>query len=157
MQWLLKVDDNLASVGEGQRHHTAYALVVHIDISLLIEDITGKFNCTQSHFGPIQKFTVSHCTSVASNKRFNPIGFHSSDGDDMDSSELHHLVCQGIDPTAYAQLTRSIETIDTERPLHLLVAVSGWLWAKRPVVHPLNSPRDTIYAGDSPLTRHKPA
>jgi hypothetical protein len=63
----------------------------------------------------------------------------------------------GIDPTAYAQLTRSLETIDTERPLHLLVAVSGWLWAKRPAVHPLNSPRDTIYAGDSPLTCHKPA
>ena len=60
MQRLLQIDDNLALVGESQRHHATDALVVNICINFIIHAIAAVLHGFEKGFGLIQEFEVSH-------------------------------------------------------------------------------------------------
>ena len=58
MQRLLLVDDNLATVREGQGHHTPYELVVDIRIGVVIDTVTASLYLLQKRLRLIEKFGV---------------------------------------------------------------------------------------------------
>lgn len=60
MQWLLQVDDDLAAVGESQRHHAARALGIHIGIGGVVDAITAALDGKQQLFGVVHEFEVGH-------------------------------------------------------------------------------------------------
>lgn len=60
MQRLLQIDDDLAPVGKGQRHHATHTLVVNICIAFIVHAITTFLHGFEQGFGLIQEFEVSH-------------------------------------------------------------------------------------------------
>jgi predicted small lipoprotein YifL len=64
MQWLLLIDDDLALVCKGQRHHASHALVVYICIGTIVNAITALLYCAKQCFRLVHKFRVSHYNST---------------------------------------------------------------------------------------------
>ncbi len=60
MQGLLQVDHNLAAVGEGQRDHAAYPLVVDVRVGDIVQTIAADLNASKKAFSVVQKFEVGH-------------------------------------------------------------------------------------------------
>ena len=60
MQGALQVDDELAAVGEGERHQAARALVVDVGVGVFVEGVALLLNTAQKGFCQIKVFNVGH-------------------------------------------------------------------------------------------------
>lgn len=60
MQRFLQVDDDLAVVGEGERHHPAHALIVDVHIGAVVESVAIGLDAAQQRFGAVHEFQVGH-------------------------------------------------------------------------------------------------
>ncbi len=60
MEWLLKIDNDLALVGKHQRDHAANPLIVDIGIGFVVDSVAAGFNRSENGFRPVHEFGVCH-------------------------------------------------------------------------------------------------
>ena len=67
LQGFLKVHNDLAAVGKGERDHAAHPLVIDIGFGRIVDAVTTAFHGAQGGFGVVQVFVVGHYNAMMIN------------------------------------------------------------------------------------------